>query len=324
VEASLLTVAGTVDEDGCTVAVGGRPARVAGRRFEAEVALDEGENAVLAVARDPAGNETRVRATVWLAPRGWSGERLPRGMRRGRDRPVCIWDTGKGLEVEMVYVPPGDFIMGADDGEPDERPRHTHRLPRGFYIGRCETTWREYRVFCRTAGVEEPEPPDWGARDAHPVVNVSWEEARAFCSWAGARLPTEAEWEKAARGTDGRRYPWGDEAATSERCVSSAHAAYGGKSTAPAGACMAGASPYGALDLAGNAWEWCEDAYEGDVYGQYAAGETEPPASGPSRVRRGGCWASDVLKCRAPERSREQPHSRGNLQGFRPVRDGTE
>ncbi len=253
---------------------------------------------------------------------GWFDERLPKGLRKGREKPVYVWDTGKGIEIEMVYVPPGDFVMGADDGDAydDEKPRHTHPMPKGYFIGRYETTWREYRVFCRATGRSEPSAPSWGAKDDHPVVNVSWDDAKAFCDWAGLRLPSEAEWEKAARGTDGRKYPWGSEAPTADRCVWDGHPTYGDKSTAPVGSVPRGASPYGALDLAGNVWEWCEDWYDSKAYARYARGDVALPGAGSYRVYRGGSWGGPARDCRASIRNWDAPGSRYGYLGFRPLR----
>ncbi|MFC1708419.1 formylglycine-generating enzyme family protein, partial [Planctomycetota bacterium] len=234
---------------------------------------------------------------------------------------VYLWDTGKGLEIEMVYVPPGDFIMGSEDGGGDEKPRHTHAMPQGYYIGRYETTWREYRAFCLATGRSRPEAPWWGAKDDYPVVNVSWTGAKAFCDWAGMTLPTEAQWEKAARGTDGRKYPWGSDSPTAESCVWHGHPHHGGKSAAPVGRRPRGASPYGAHDMAGNVWEWCTDWYGSGAYQRYARGQTNPPTSGESRVRRGGSWAHNARHCRAATRRRNKPGSPNSNLGFRPVRD---
>ena len=130
-----------------------------------------------------------------------------------------VWDTGRGLEIEMVYVPPGPYLMGSDDGDADEKPLHTHAVTRGYFIGRYETTWDAYLFYCRSTGTAQPEAPSGGARGGYPVVNVSWEDASAFCAWAGLGLPSEAQWEKAARGVRGWTFPWGDRAPTSEQCV---------------------------------------------------------------------------------------------------------
>ncbi len=250
---------------------------------------------------------------------GWFGERLPKGLRKGREKPVYVWDTGKGLEIEMVYVPPGDFLMGAHDGDAydDEKPRHTHPMPEGYWIGRYETTWREYRAFCKAMGRAEPSAPGWGAKDDHPVVNVSWDDAKAFCDWAGLWLPSEAEWEKAARGTDGWKYPWGNEEADKDRLNFSDS---GLGRTAAVGSYPRGASPYGALDLAGNVWEWCEDWYDSKAYARYAREDTAPRGAGEVRVTRGGSWWSTARLCRASSRDRLVPGDRFGILGFRPLR----
>jgi formylglycine-generating enzyme required for sulfatase activity len=176
----------------------------------------------------------------------------------------------------MVAVPEGPFRMGADDGEPDERPAHVVHLP-GFSIDRLPVTNAEFALFLDAAGARGPRGLDYyddhdadarihrrGGRwiadpgyESHPVVEASWHGARAYCAWRGARLPTEAEWEKAARGTDARRYPWGNELPDASR----ARYASGWNATAPVGAHPRGASPYGMLDAAGNVWQWVSSAY---------------------------------------------------------------
>ena len=116
-----------------------------------------------------------------------------------------IYDTSKGLELEMVYVPPGDFFMGAIHGGQHEKPLHTHPMDHGYYIARTEVTWEMYERFCLATNHVRPQHPAWPFTDAHPVVNVTWFDAKACCDWMGLALPTEAEWEKAARGS---RYCW--------------------------------------------------------------------------------------------------------------------
>jgi formylglycine-generating enzyme required for sulfatase activity len=259
---------------------------------------------------------------------GWSGERLPDGLRRGPAPPVLIWDTQRGLELELVYVPPGKFIMGSDDPHHGheigvEQPKHAHPLPHGYWIGRHDVTWKQLLLHCRATGMNPPPRPDWAGED-HPAVNVTFEEARSFCDWAGLGLPSEAEWEKAARGTDGRRFPWGDEWDGS--LCNHGDTADGGPDTSdgfaftsPVGAFPRGASPCGALDMVGDVWQWCEDWYEETAYARYARGDVVPPRSGQSHVTRGGSWANACNECRASTRGYDLARTRLEILGFRVV-----
>ncbi len=183
--------------------------------------------------------------------------------------------TGQDL-TPMVRIPAGEFVMGSDDGPSDERPQH--RLTLGeFFIDRTPVTNAQYAQFLNAAGTQSADGQRWydvddhdarihrhqeqwiadrGFED-HPVVEVSWYGAVAYCAWAGKRLPTEGEWEKAARGTDGRRYPWGYEAPERSR----AHFGAGWNETRPVGGLARGASAFGVMDMAGNVWEWVSSAY---------------------------------------------------------------
>jgi sulfatase modifying factor 1 len=169
----------------------------------------------------------------------------------------------------MRLVPAGSFIMGADGGAANERP--VHRVYLGaFYIDKFEVTTARYAAFMSANPRERPYK--WNeldlSRDANrPVIGVNWYDAQAYCNWAGKRLPTEAEWEKAARGTDGRRYPWGNEEPTA------AHGNFdhcckwlGYVTLAPVGSFDAGKSPYDIHDLEGNVTEWTADTYSEDYY----------------------------------------------------------
>ena len=291
---------------------------------------------------------------------GWWGEPMPKGVARAAARPFYTYDSWKGLKVEMAYVPPGDFLMGSADpqAEADERPRHVHAMPRGYYAGRREVTVGEFERFVDASGYRtaaERQGWSYGLVDGHwtratgrswrdpgfkqtasdPVVCVSWADAEAFCRWAGLQLPTEPEWEKAARGVDGRAFPWGPELDPERAnfCDSScpadvpwkdAAASDGHPYTAPVGSFAAGASPFGLLDAVGNVWEWCEDTYAEDTYARFAAGSHDAAPTGALRVFRGGGWASAAKDGRTTFRGRDAPASRNSNLGFRVVLRVTE
>ena len=196
---------------------------------------------------------------------------------------------------DWVEVPTGDYVIGRDAG--DSRQRHVE--VDGFELTRTPVTNAQYERFVAETGAAAP--PLWPAAVDHPVTFVDWEEASAFCAWAGGRLPIEAEWEKAARGTDGRTYPWGEEEDEGRAAVGSG-LKHG--STSPVGAHPAGASPYGLLDMAGNVWEWTATEY--------------PPGE---RVLRGGSFASPGLAwARCTMRSHSRPARRQAHIGFRVAR----
>ncbi len=174
----------------------------------------------------------------------------------------------------MVYVPAGEFLMGSNDCA-DAIPQHRVYLD-GYWIYKTPVTVAQYRQYCqatRRVLQKMPKAPRWGWIDDHPMVHISWHDAQAYCTWAGVRLPSETEWEKAARGTDGRKYPWGNVWDTNRLCCSKMKPGDAG-STSPVGNYPSGASPYGCLDMAGNVWEWCEDQVDDDRW----------------RASRGGSW----------------------------------
>jgi formylglycine-generating enzyme required for sulfatase activity len=188
----------------------------------------------------------------------------------------------------MVYIPAGEFIMGSDEGDSDERPVHTVYLD-AFHIDRTEVANAQYQACVEAGACDAPSNTTYYDNSnyaQHPVVHVSWDDADAYCRWAGKRLPTEAEWEKAARGTDGRRYPWGNSEpdcnkANYNDCVGL---------TTEVGSYPAGASLYGVLDMAGNVWEWVADWYDPGYYSQSPTRNPPGPDSGELRVLRGGSW----------------------------------
>ncbi|HEY4185880.1 MAG TPA: SUMF1/EgtB/PvdO family nonheme iron enzyme [Polyangia bacterium] len=211
--------------------------------------------------------------------------------------------------VDRVPVAAGPFVQGSAQGDEDERPSRSHVLP-AFVIDRTEVTRTAYAA-CVAARRCKPVPDELagapGADGKLPVTNVSWADARDFCAFAGGRLPSEAEWEKAARGTDGRAYPWGPDAACERANWGNFEGEGPCAGTNPGfpvavGRYAEGASPYGALDMAGNVWEWVADRYDDDPK---------------RRVVRGGSCCSYFVPPRAANRNAWAPEYRGADLGFR-------
>jgi formylglycine-generating enzyme required for sulfatase activity len=225
--------------------------------------------------------------------------------------------------VPMRLVPAGEFTMGSENGDDTERPVHTVYLD-AYYIDKYEVTNALYQA-CVSAGVCDP-PHYTGSKTRssyyghyygnsqyadYPVINVDWNQANTYCEWRGARLPTEAEWEKAARGADGRTYPWGNNAPTCSLAnfapnLASRKPCVG--DTRAVGSYPAGASPYGIYDLAGNVWEWVADWYDENYYAVSPSRNPLGPSSGLYRVFRGGSWDNVENLLRASTRLMAVPN----------------
>jgi len=222
--------------------------------------------------------------------------------------------------IEYVRVPAGQLRMGSLEEEADARPIHLVQLA-AFWIGKYEVTREQYEQFVKATG--HTLPRHWKNKllsmPNAPVIGVSWEDAVAFAEWAGGRLPTEAEWEYAARGGTSRRYPWGDEDPDPVRAVFHLDVGFGG--TKAVGGAKEGASPFGALDMAGNVFEWCADWYNERYYAASPAENPRGPATGEQRVVRGGAWISLPDACRAAARAKFPPVSKSTLVGIRLAKD---
>src|SRR4029077_6169249 len=219
---------------------------------------------------------------------------------------------------DMVLVPAGEFSMGSPEGDPDEKPAHKVQIS-AFFMDKYEVTVKQYAAFLQESGGDRP--AEWKtmnktANQNRPVMGVDWAEAARYCKWAGKRLPTEVEWEKAARGTDDRLYPWGNDPPTP------LHANFGKSDwsnhgvLAPIGSFGNGKSPYGIYDMAGNVWEWVNDWYDYNYYKNSPSQSPTGPSSGGAKVIRGGAWNSNPRAMRSSNRSLTSPTDQG-LTGFR-------
>lgn len=226
---------------------------------------------------------------------------------------VAAAPVSKELDpVPMVTIPAGEFLMGNSEGKgrADEGPERSVYLD-AFAIDQVEVTNERYMVFVTTTGHRTP-PNPYGngpllsvkSIEQLPVVQTTWYDAKAYCSWAKKRLPTEAEWEKAARGTDGRLFPWGNEPATLKR-ANFDREWEDEKTLYPAGSLADGDSPYGVKDMAGNAREWVQDWYDPEYY-KYAPDRNPqgPDKKGVVRSIRGGSWHSPVADITTSARGR--------------------
>jgi formylglycine-generating enzyme required for sulfatase activity len=263
--------------------------------------------------------------------------------------------TGKD-GAAMALIPAGEFLMGTSDKDlawltrackdcpagdfADEMPQR--RVTLGpFYLDVHEVTRARYQAFVKATGTPMPAGPGGNL----PVSGVTWEQAQAYCAWAGKRLPTEAEWEKAARGSDGRLFPWGgiwDKSVNNSASRLGGFDIYSTKQRAawwkqegemlfqkggvaavlrPGGSFPNGAGPYGVHDLAGSVWEWVADWYDPQAYRSGQTDNPKGPAAGQYKVIRGGAWDSRAIEVRATQRQGVAPTSRAETIGFRCAQD---
>ena len=246
----------------------------------------------------------------------------------------------KEVSTDWVLVSAGENEMGAEGGpaDLDEGPKHKVYLD-AFYIGMYEVNNKQYETFVKATGHRTPENCCdskynlWrgdamldGVGDL-PVVNVSWDDAVAYCTWIGGRLPTEAEWEKAARGTDGRTYPWGNEPVSVNRTNYSVDVVsvwQGPVTLAKVNQFDSGRSPYGAYGMAGTVWEWVQDFYDEQYYKNSPVKNPQGPSEGNDRAIRGGSWRNTAQMLRSANRNKHAPGERRTYVGVRCAKDAKE
>jgi eukaryotic-like serine/threonine-protein kinase len=248
---------------------------------------------------------------------------MPTATPTAKPTPIEITDV-KG--ISMNFVPAGEFTMGNNSSdESNEKPEHQVNLD-AFWIDQVEVTNAMYAKCVDAGRCQGPSNTGSYNRSSYygnpefanfPVIYVNWNMAKTYCKWRGARLPTEAEWEKAARGTDGRTYPWGEEIDCNKAnyqfdCV--------GGDTTHIGSYESGKSPYGLYDMAGNVWEWVNDSYSETYYQSSPSLNPLGPDAGNERVLRGGAWNGTDYEARSANRPRGKPTDSYFNIGFRCAR----
>ena len=240
-------------------------------------------------------------------------------------------------EPDLCLIPAGRFTMGSDDDLPNEAPAHEIYLE-AYYIGKTEVTNAEYYPFWLETGGNDSQhtPISYGetfgtwpeiskTKPDYPVVGVSWDSAVAYAAWRGMRLPTEAEWEKAARGTEAQRWPWGD-TFTQRIKGATLHAnvwKQSGSDLQPVGTYPTGVSPSGVYDMAGNVWEWVADRYSDTYYRRSPHRNPKGPTVGSRRVVKGGSWLNPEIFARCSTRIGQYPAIGTSFIGFRLAKDAT-
>ncbi|MGH7227673.1 MAG: formylglycine-generating enzyme family protein [Nitrospiraceae bacterium] len=245
-------------------------------------------------------------------------------------------ETRRGLEAEarkhgapMAWIKDGAFTMGSQDGLSKTQPPHEVYL-NAFYMDQYEVTTARYAKFLEATGQDQPRPlpmlweqinlPDDGDR---PVTGVTWVAADAYCRWVSKRLPTEAEWEKAARGADGRTYPWGNEEPTFKLANYDKPVGpnFYSNSLRPVDSYEAGKSPYGLYDMAGSVSEWVADWYDEKYYVTSPKSNPTGPARGQQKVLRGGSFGDPAIQLKSASRESYFPTDKGPYVGIRCAQD---
>ncbi len=237
------------------------------------------------------------------------------------NRDFSIYETITGDDArEMILIPEGVFTRGSDSGGIDEKPQQEIYLD-AFYIDKYEVTVDAYNVFRRAADYVEPSVPFFQGdhnilkTPSYPVMGVSWYDAVNYCTWAGKRLLKEAEWEKAARGTHGLVFPWGNKMLPKRANI--AGTADGFQYMAPVGSSPMGRSVYGVYDMAGNASEWVDDWYDQFYYQKSPMLNPTGAEKSKNRVFRGGSWDARKVDIRSAKRFAASPGRKDSIVGFR-------
>ena len=235
----------------------------------------------------------------------------------------------------MILIPAGEFVMGAKDDDADakanEKPEHKVYLD-AYYIYKHEVTYRQFKKFLNATGykpVGNWSRGDKPERQDHPVMYITYPDAVEYCKWAKVELPTEAQWEKAARGSDGRKYPWGNEwdpekcnniELTDKNIMAKMADIHNKRGTVPVGSIPGDISPYGVTDMGGNINEWCRDWYKSGYYKKSPAKNPSGPPKGTEKSTRGGAWSMGSKRCRTTSRWSGSVESDLDDYGFRCVK----
>ena len=237
------------------------------------------------------------------------------------NRDFSIYETLTGDDArEMILVPEGVFTRGSDSGGFDEKPQQEIYLD-AFYIDKYEVSVADYNVFRRAANYIEPSVPFFQGdhnilkTPDYPVVGVSWYDAVNYCTWAGKRLLTEAEWEKAARGTHGLVYPWGNNFLPKRANIAGTADEF--KHMAPVGSYPMGRSVYGVYDMSGNVSEWVADWYDQFSYEKSPMINPTGVEKSKNQVFRGGSWDARKVDARTAKRFAASPGCKDSIVGFR-------